>query len=152
MKELNSFYNNELITGIAILSALKKAKTLEISKALLIQPLLSYTGVLNFVKKRTVKVRSIEELIVKRNITFTNFNRRYFESLSLSIDSIFLLKQLKLIIIEGNKLICTDEQFNFENSTLGDRAKEVISAASNLADMLKREDASNLYLSLRIEI
>lgn len=152
MKELNSFYNNELITGITILSALKKAKTLEISKVLLIQPLLSYTGVLNFVKKSTVKVRSIEELIVKRNITFTNFNKRYFENLSLSINSIFLLKQLKLITIEGSKLICTEEQFDFDNNALGDRAKEVVSAASNLAEMIKREDASNLYLSLRIEI
>lgn len=152
MKELNSFYNNELITGIAILSALKKAKTLEISKALLIQPLLSYSGILNFVKKGTVKIRSIEELIIKRNITFTNFNKRYFENLSLSINSIFLLKQLKLIAIEGNKLIRTEEQFDFDNNALGDRAKEVISAASNLAEMIKREDASNLYLSLRIEI
>lgn len=152
MKELNSFYNNELITGIAILSALKKAKTLEISKVLLIQPLLSYTGVLNFVKKSTVKVRSIEELIIKRNITFTNFNERYFENLLLSINSIFLLKQLKLITIEGNKLIRTEEQFGFDNNALGDRAKEVVSAASNLAEMIKREDASNLYLSLRIEI
>ncbi len=152
MKEVNSFYNNELITAIAILSALKKAKTLEISKILLIQPLLSYAGVLSFVKKGTVKVRSIEELIIKRNITFTNFNKRYFESLSLSINSIFLLEQLNLIIIDDNKLIHSEIQFDFGHKTLGKRAKEVISAANNLAEMLKREDASNLYLSLRIEL
>ena len=76
MKELNSFYNNELITGVAILSVLKKTKTLEISKVLLINPLLSYSAILNFVKKRSVKIRSIEELIMKGNITFTNFNKR----------------------------------------------------------------------------
>lgn len=152
MKELDSFYNNELITGIAILAALKTTKVLDISKALTIQPLLSYPGILNFVKKNNTKVRSIEELIVKRNIIFTNFNKRYFENLSLSINSIFLLKQLNLIRIEGNKLIPTNIQFDFTDKTLGDRAKEVIAAASNLAEMLKREDASNLYLSLRIEI
>ncbi len=152
MKELNSFYNNELITGVAILSVLKKTKTLEISKVLLINPLLSYSAILNFVKKRSVKIRSIEELIMKGNITFTNFNKRYLESLELSINSILLLRQLKLIRIEDNKVISTELEFDFNNKTLGSRAKEVSIAASNLSEMIKREDASNLYLSLRIEI
>lgn len=152
MKELNSFYNNELITGIAILSAMKNTKALEISKVLLIQPLLSYTDILSFVKKGNVKVRSIEELIIKRNITFTNFSKRYFENLSLSINSILLLKQLKLITIEGNKLMRSGVHFDFDDKKLGERAKEIIAAAGNLAEMIKREDASNLYLSLRIEI
>jgi hypothetical protein len=49
---IHSFYNNEILTGIAILSVLYQVRELEISKALLVQPILSYRGVLSFVKKK----------------------------------------------------------------------------------------------------
>lgn len=152
MREVNSFYNNELLTGISILAVLKENGNLEISKALLIQPLLSYTNVLKYVKRGNVRIRSIEELIVKRNIKFTNFNTRYLENISLSINAILLLKQLKLIEIEGNYLISKNIYFDFKNKYLSGRANELILASINISEMLKREDVSNLYLSLRIEI
>ena len=152
MNEINSFYNNELLTGISILAVLKKNGSLEISKALLIHPILSYTEVLKYVKRSNVRIRSIEELIVKYNIKFTNFNTRYLENLSLSINSILLLKQLKLIEIEGNRLIHSSTDFDFKDKSLSGRANELMLASINISEMLKREDVSNLYLSLRIEI
>lgn len=152
MREIYSFYNNELLTGISILAVLKENGSLEISKALLIHPLLSYTEVLRYVKRGNVRIRSIEELIVKRNIKFTNFSTRYLENLSLSINSILLLKQLKLIEIEENRLISSNTDFDFKDKSLSGRANELILAAINISEMLKREDVSNLYLSLRIEI
>lgn len=152
MKQIYSFYNNELLTGLAILSVLKKTGKLEISKVLLIQPLLSYRGVLEFIKNKRSKIRSIEELIVKKNIVFTNFNKRYFENLELSINSILLFKQLGLIKIDNETLIYIEKNFEFSEKILGDRAQEIIKASYNISEILKKEDASNLYLSLRVEL
>jgi len=152
MTEIHSFYNNEVLTGIAILSVLYQVKELEISKALLVQPILSYSGVLNFVKKKNTKIRSIEELIVKKSLQFTNFNKRYFESMGLSMNSILLMKQFGFLDIQDDKLICGKIKFDLGNETLGDRAIDIIKGASNISNAIDKGEASNLYLSLRIEL
>lgn len=152
MKNFNSFYNNELITGMAILSVLHENKILELSKALLIHPILSYKGIAEFVGSKKTKVRSIEELIVKKSIAFTNFNSRYYESLELSINSILLFKQMGLLSIQNNKLMYIENDFDLYNKNLGKHALEVINASFAIADIIKKEDASDLYLSLRIEL
>lgn len=152
MKQIDTFYNNELLTGIAILAVLRQKKKLEISKAVLIHSILSYKGIVEFLKDKRTKIRSIEELIVKRNTAFTNFNKRYLEDLELSINAIFLFKQLGLLNLVNNELIYLETDFDFKNKTLGKRALDIIEASFNLANILDKEDASNLYLSLRIEL
>ncbi len=152
MKEIHSFYNNEVLTGIAILSVLYQVRELEISKALLIQPILSYSGVLNFVKKKNAKIRSIEELIVKKSLHFTNFNKRYFESIGLSMNSILLMKQFGFLDIQADKLICGKTKFDLCNENLGDRAIDIIKGACNISNAIDKGEVSNLYLSLRIEL
>lgn len=152
MNEINSFYNNELLTGIAILSVLYNVKELEISKALLIQPILSYRGVLSFVKKSNARIRSIEELITKKNLQFTNFNKRYFESLELSINSILLMKHFGFLDIQEDKLVCGKIVFDLSNVQLGSRATDIIKGANNISNIIYKEVASNLYLSLRVEL
>ncbi len=42
MESIQSFSSNELLTGISILSVLNYSKKLEISKCLLIEPLLNH--------------------------------------------------------------------------------------------------------------
>jgi hypothetical protein len=150
--EIHSFYNNEILTGIAILSVLYQVRELEISKALLVQPILSYRGVLSFVKKKNTQIRSIEELIAKRSLQFTNFNKRYFESLELSMNSILLMKQFGFLDIQGEKLICGKIKIDLDNATLGDRAINIIKGAINISNAIDKGEASNLYLSLRIEL
>lgn len=152
MRKLNSFYNNEMLTGIAILSVLYQIEELEITKALLIQPILSYCDILNLVKKRNVKIRSIEELIVKKNLPFTNFNKRYLESLELSINSILLMKHMNFIKIYDNKLFIGKNIFDLYDSNLGKRAKDLVNGAICISKAIDKGDASNLYLSLRIEL
>ena len=152
MKQLDSFHNNELIVGIAILAVLQKCRKIEISKALLIQPILSYKGIIEFLKNKRTKVRSIEELIVKKNIAFTNFNTRYLENLEVSINSIFLFRQLGLLTFKNNELIYLENYFDFCDKTLGNHALDIIAASYSISDILKKEDASNLYLSLRVEL
>lgn len=152
MTEIHSFYNNEILTGIAILSVLHEVEELEVSKALLVQPILSYRGVLNFVKKKNVKIRSIEELISKKSLQFCNFNKRYFDNLELSMNAILLMKQLGFLDIRDDKLVRGNVKFDLDDKTLGDRANEIIKGASNISNAINKGDASNLYLSLRIEL
>ncbi len=151
MEITQSFQSNELLTGIAILSVLRNTKKLEITKCLLIEPLLSYKSIKVYLKKNNCKIRSIEELMVKQNIV-SNFNRRYQEKLPLSINSILLMSELKLLKIENNNVIFIGEKFDFNEKTLGKTARSIIAAGSNLSKILTKEDASTLYLSLRIEL
>lgn len=152
MIETSSFYNNELLTGIAILSILYLIEELEISKALLIQPILSYQGVLDFIKKKNTKIRSIEELITKKSINFTNFNKIFLENMQLSINSILLMKEFKFLDINDNKLIRGEKKFDLENKSLGKRAIDIINGANSISDAINKGEVSNLYLSLRIEL
>lgn len=152
MQIIHSFQSNEILTGIAILSVLKNTKKLEITKCLLIELLLSYKSIRDYLKKNNCKVISIEELIVKQNIVFSNFNRRYQEKLPLSINSILLMLELKLLKIENNKLLFFGDKFDFNEKTLGKTAQNIIDTSSNLAEILMKEGTSSLYLSLRVEL
>lgn len=152
MESMHTFQSNEILTGIAIISVLKITEKLEISKCLLIEPLLSYKSIRAYLKNTNSKVRSIEELMVKQNIVFSNFNKRFQEKLPLSINSIMLMSQLKLLNIESNKLLFTGNTFDFNEKSLGKTAKDIIATSSNLAEILTKEVASSLYLSLRVEL
>ena len=61
--ELNSLKENELLTGISILAVLRYTQQLELSKCVLIEPLLSYSQVLGSLKRANSKIKSIEDLI-----------------------------------------------------------------------------------------
>lgn len=150
--EINTLKNNELIAGITILSVLKYAKHMEVSKCMLIEPLLSYTKVLSLLRRTNSSIKSIEDLIIKESITFTNFNERYREKLLLSINAILLFSQMGLLALDNEEVIFTGESFNFTDSTLGDNAATRIAASKNAATILAKGDASDLYLSLRVEI
>lgn len=152
MEIIHSFQSNEILTGIAILSVLRNTKKLEITKCLLIEPLLSYRSIRDYLKNNNCKVRSIEELMVKQNIVFSNFNRRFQEKLPLSINSILLMSELKLLKIENNNLLFIGEKFDFNEKTLGKTAQNIIATSNNLAEILTKEGASSLYLSLRVEL
>ncbi len=152
MEIIHSFQSNELLTGIAILSVLRNTKKLEITKCLLIEPLLSYKSIRDYLKNNNCKVRSIEELMVKQNVVFSNFNRRFQEKLPLSINSILLMSELKLLKIENNNLLFIGEKFDFTEKTLGKTAQGIIATSGNLAEILTKEGASSLYLSLRVEL
>ena len=97
--EISVFRDNELITGISILAVLRFTKKLELSKCMLIEPLLSYSKVLKLLKRANSSVKSIEDLIIKESIIFSNFSSRYQEKLILSINSLLLFKEMGLLQI-----------------------------------------------------
>ncbi len=147
-----SFKENELITGISILAVLKYSGSLEVTKCLLVEPLLSCSTITKKLKKENTHIASIEELILKEQVVFSDFNNRYYEFLVLSINAIMLFQHMKLITIENGIVTHTNEAFNLEDSSLGSKAATRVKAAKKLATILTKGSASDLYLSLRIEL
>lgn len=152
MIEYQNSFNNELLTGISILSVLSHTKKLEIVKCILIEPMLNHKELRSILKNSNTVIRSIEELIIKKAAAFSNFNNRFIEVLPLSINSILLMSELKLLKINGNIILFSGEDFNFKEKSLGQSAKERILACNKLSEILRKETASNLYLNLRVEL
>ena len=152
MYEINSFISNELLTGISILSVLKECGTMEYSKILLVEPILSYKRIQNDLKKKNCNILSIEGLIIKHKDVLTNFNERYKERLKLSIDSILLMMRLKLLSLSSGIIKYEAYDFNFKDASLGKAADDIIASGYKLGNLLKKEDANYLYLNLRVEL
>lgn len=150
--EMRTFRDNEVLTGISILAVLQYTKELSIAKALLVEPILSYTTVIKALNRANSRIKSIEELIIKESIAFSNFNSRYYEKLILSVNAIILFNKLGLISISNNVLGFSGKDFDFNDTKLGDRANARIKAALRLSEILVKGDASDFYLSLRVEI
>ncbi|MEG7619585.1 hypothetical protein, partial [Enterococcus faecalis] len=102
MKISNDTYNNELIGVISILSVLNELKKITITKALLIMPFYSHQQSLKVLKNNKVKIRSIEEFIIKYPSYFSNYNERFHSLLIVSINSIILLNKMGIITIQDN--------------------------------------------------
>ena len=152
MIEHQSFFSNELLTGISILSVLSNTKKLETIKCVLIEPMLNHKELRVMLKNSKTVVRSIEELIMKKTVAFSNFNNRFRETLPLSINSILLMSELGLLQINGDMIIFSGEDFDFKEKSLGQSAEERILASSKIAEILRKETAANLYLNLRVEL
>lgn len=119
---------------------------------MLIEPLLSYSKVLSVLKRANSNIKSIEDLIIKESIFFTNFDSRFQEKLILSINSILLFKNLGLLETNNQGIKFTGQDFDFSAPSLGDKAKSRIAASKKLSEILAKGDVSDFYLSLRVEL
>ena len=152
MSKQQTFYNNELIGLISIISVLNYHKEMSLGKSMLILPFITHRETLKILNRKSIKIRSLEELLVKYPSNFTNFNERFNSLLPISINSILLSNRMNLINIEDGYLLLSDErEFEVENKSLGGRANEIILGAENLSNILM-EDTHNLYLQLRVEL
>lgn len=152
MQISNDTYNNELIGGIAMLSILKELKKITLTKALLIIPFYTHQQSLRVLRNKNIKIRSIEEFIIKYPSYFSNYNERFYSLLTVSINSIILLNKMGLITIEENCIILNKEnEFSYEKNDIGNRACEILKAGRKLSYILK-DDEENLYLQLKVEI
>ena len=84
---INYIYNNEAMGVVAIYSVIKELEEIEYCKAMLILPLMLNDKLIKFLGRANTKVRGIEELIIKKGQTLTNFNEFYLEMLPISINS-----------------------------------------------------------------
>ncbi len=151
MKTTPYIYNNEAISIVAIITVLEKLKQIDIAKIMLILPFLYHKKTLSFIEKTNIELLTLEEF-TEQKLLFTNFQDRFLTYLPITINSLTILKEMKLIDIKNNKIIYKpDNKFDILNNKLGERVKNIVSSASKLSNLL-REDTINLYYQLRIEL
>ncbi|AZV64354.1 MULTISPECIES: three component ABC system middle component [Bacillus cereus group] len=152
MSNQNTIFHNELIGLISIMSILRYQKKISLGKSMLIYPFYAHKNTLNVLKRKNIKIRSIEELIVKYPSNFSNFNERFYSLLPVTINSIIILNRMKLINIRNGYLYLNEENsFDLMNDGLGKRVKDIVQASEKLNDILK-EDTKNLYVQLRVRL
>lgn len=154
MNQSKYFFNNEAFGMVAISGVLKHAGHLPISKIMLILPFLSHKETVSYLKGANSVVRSLEELIAKKGSLFSNFQDRYQYLLPIGLNSLLLLKEMKIIRETGEGDYSYNEEcgFQFRHSSLGKRSLLVYEASSKLANILKDKEASELYLHLRVQL
>lgn len=144
-----TLYNNIGIDAVAIAFVLQKMRSLPLTKALLISPIISHRDLLNYLSNGNVKIQSLERLIIEKTSFFSNFNRRFYDNLCGSINSIQFLHEIELVnIINSN--IYIREEINF-NKKMGGRAEKIHKASENISKLLS-ESSEMLYLNLRVEL
>lgn len=142
-------YNNIGFCSLAINFTLKHFEELPLPKVLLIMPLISHRGLLKYLSRANVKIKSIESLIINKPDYISNFNSRFYDSLSLSTNAIQLLLHSGNLHLNNNNISSTS--IIAYDQTMGFRAKEVYKASNNLATILN-QNTNDLYTNLRIEL
>lgn len=141
--------NNLAFASLAMSIVVEKSQKLELTKALLIMPFIANKELLSYLANGRTQIISLDKLIIDKLHCFSNFNKRYYDNLSTSINSIQFLSEVDMISIDNSCMISM-KKVEYPNS-VGDRLKRVSKASDNISKLLS-EDTSNLYLNLRIEI
>ena len=141
--------NNLAFSSLAISMVVEKSQELELTKALLIMPFIAHKELLSYLANGRTQIISLDKLIIDKLHCFSNFNNRYYDNMSTSINAIQFLSEMDMISIDNSSMISI-KQVEHPN-LVGDRLKKVSKASNNISKILS-EDASGLYLNLRIEI
>lgn len=97
-----SYYNNLSIGIVALGAVLTQSKELSLAKIFLIFPLLSHQKLLQHLGRSTTKIRTIEKLIVEKTTFFSNFNKRYVDSLVLTVNALQYLNDAGYVkVVKG---------------------------------------------------
>ncbi|WP_367179773.1 three component ABC system middle component [uncultured Paraglaciecola sp.] len=142
-------FNNLAFASLAMSIVVEKSQKLDLTKALLIIPFIAHKELLSYLANGRTQIISLDKLIIDKIHCFSNFNKRYYDNLSTSINAIQFLSEVDMISID-NSCMVSMEKVEYPNS-VGDRLKRVSKASDNISKILS-EDASSLYLNLRIEI
>jgi len=145
----NDIYNNLGIGIISIASVINIMQSMSLDKVFLIIPFFTHQELLNYLGKSGSDIKSIEQIMSDKINCFSNFNKRYFDSLVLSMNSIQYLIDMEYVDFNsGNLFLKKDLVYDKQ---MGDRANKIYKAANNVAKLLS-DNSCNLYLNLRVEI
>lgn len=145
---INYIYNNEAIGVVAIYSVVKNLKEIDYSKAMLILPLMLNDKLIKFIGRANTKVRGIEELIIKKGQVLTDFNEFYLEMLPISINSLIILNEMKVIEIENGIIRFKDNELKVDLQ-VSKRIRNMLKSVESICEILKLKN-ENLYLQLRV--
>lgn len=142
-------YNNIGVASVAIMSTLKHCKSLSLTKIFLIMPFVAHQEIITYIGRKTTRIQSIEKLISDRINCFSNFNKRYYDNLCLTINALQLLNDIDYVTISEG---CVELRKNMVyHKDMGERVFKIFKASENMALLLQGDD-SVLYLNLRIEL
>ena len=144
-----SHYNNIGIGVLALVAVLNHSRELSVSKLCLVFPLLSHQELLRHLSRKTTQIKSIEKLIVEKTTCFANFNKRYYDSLCLTLNAIQYLNDAGYVIVERNHVTLLNPLLY--DRRMGKRAEKVFRASENVA-LLLQERSDKLYLNFRAEL
>jgi hypothetical protein len=145
----NSLFNNVGIEALSIAFVLNHQIELQTAKALLIPPIAAHGALLSHLARASTKILSFEKYLIEHLSNFSNFNDRYYDSLTTTMNAIQLLNELEMVEIKGS-IMKKVRKIDFENS-MGKRAEKVFKAAPNISKLLS-DSSDKLYLNLRIEL
>lgn len=144
-----NYYNNFGIGVIAIGAVLGIRKEISIAQACLIYPLFSHQELLYYLARKTTRIKSIEELIVKRTSNFSNFNSRYYDSLSETFSSLQYLNDMGYVRVSAGQIVLLKNIGRSDG--MGSRAEKIFLASENISKILD-DRVENLYLNLRVKL
>ena len=144
-----NYYNNLGVGIISLGFVLNEAKSLPLSKLFLILPFVTHSELSTYLARPSTKIQSIEKLIVDKTDCFSNFNKRYYDTLTLTVEASEYLYDLDYIKIQNGSVTLLKD-FEYDKN-MGKRAEKIHKTSINIANILK-DRADNLYLNLRIEL
>jgi hypothetical protein len=145
----DSLFNNFGMEALSIAFVLNHQSELQISKALLIAPIVAHGALLTHLARATTNILSFEKYLIEHLPNFSNFNDRYYDSLVTSMNAIQLLNELEMIQVIG-PLLAQVQSVNYDKA-MGKRAEKVFKAAPNISRFLS-DSSDKLHLNLRIEL
>jgi hypothetical protein len=104
---------------------------------------------LSHLARASTKILSFEKYLIEHLSNFSNFNDRYYDSLTTSMNAIQLLNELEMVKVKS-PIMKQVRKIDFEKS-MGKRAEKMFKAAPNISSLLS-DSSDKLYLNLRIEL
>ena len=151
MQSSRYLYNNEALASVTLGYFVKKYGTISVPKLMLVLPFVLHGPTLRCLRNKSNK-RSLEELILKNNECFVNFNARFLDFMPLFINTLTILGELNIISIRNNEIHYNMSSLFSPNdfSNLGNRAQEILDALDALIVIMREQDVSSLYLKLKV--
>ena len=112
-------------------------------------PFFSHKELTNYLSRSNVNILSLDSLLIDKKSYFTNFNKRFYQSLSLTMNTLQYLHDIEMIRITENKVKLL-KRIEYEKA-MGKRAEKINKSSKNIVKILL-ESNEKLYLNLRVEL
>ncbi|HEY9102347.1 three component ABC system middle component [Chitinimonas sp.] len=143
-----SGYNNVGICAAALLAVLARAKQLSVAKALLVMPIVMHDATIRHMGNGNIAFREVAGLVADRPDLFVNFNSRFEESLTTSVNAIQWIVAAGYASFDGKLILLKPLRID---ASFGKRAQRIEKAAAHIAAVLAAP-ADELYLNFRVQL
>ncbi|WP_129112244.1 three component ABC system middle component [Burkholderia pseudomallei] len=141
-------YNNVGVCATALMAVLAHSEQLSIAKALLVMPLVMHDSTVSYLGNGRVVEREAAALVAHRPDLFANFNSRFNEGLSVTVNAIQLIVAAGYAKFDGKLVLLQPLSID---SSFGKRAQRIAKAASHIAAVLA-SPVDELYLNFRVQL